>query len=123
MFLSDPEGARTRSSPIAASFSDGASAVVLANEAGLAKLNVDVSSVTEIVATGYKVEGLGLRSHPLRMANAAAAAAEAYRDAGIGPKDVGVAELHDCFSITEVQFYQALGFAETGKGTRLLKRA
>jgi acetyl-CoA acyltransferase len=39
----------------------------------------------------------------------------------VGPADVDVAELHDCFSITEVQLYEALGFAAEGQGTRLLR--
>lgn len=86
----------------------------------MAKLGIAPSRCTEITAAGYKVAGLGLPNDPLRMSNAARAAAEAYRDAGIGPKDVDVAEVHDCFSITEVQLYEALGFAEEGRGVRLL---
>ena len=119
-FLSDPALRPHMILSDCSQLSDGASALVLANEAGLEKLGIPETRCTEILAAGYKVAGLGLPSDPLRMSNAARAAAEAYKDAGVSPKDIEVAEVHDCFSITEVQLYEALGFAEEGKGTRLL---
>jgi acetyl-CoA acetyltransferase len=42
------------------------------------------------------------------------AAKMAYEQAGIGPKDVDVAELHDCFTTNEVLTYEALGFCPEG---------
>lgn len=53
-----------------------------------------------------------------RYENAARAAAEAYERAGIGPSDVDVAELYGAFSVTELQLYEELGFAEPGKAAR-----
>jgi len=44
------------------------------------------------------------------------AATKAYRAAGIGPRDIQVAEVHDCFTIAEIMVLEALGFVETGKG-------
>ncbi len=41
------------------------------------------------------------------------AATAAYEDAGIGPQDVDVIELHDCFSSNELAAYVALGLCET----------
>ena len=37
------------------------------------------------------------------------------------PASIGVAEVHDCFSIAEVQMYEALGFAAPGKGLELVR--
>ena len=48
------------------------------------------------------------------------AAEQAYRMAGVGPKDIGVAEVHDCFTIAEILAYEDLGFARLGEGTRLI---
>lgn len=45
-----------------------------------------------------------------------AAAREAYRMAGISPRDIDVAEVHDCFSIAEIAAIEDLGFVEKGKG-------
>ena len=44
------------------------------------------------------------------------AAEAAYRMAGIGPDDVDLAEVHDCFTITELITYEDLGFCEKGAG-------
>ena len=46
----------------------------------------------------------------------AAAGARAYEMAGIGPEQVNVAEVHDCFSIAEICCIEALGFAAPGEG-------
>lgn len=45
----------------------------------------------------------------------------AYDMAGIGPEDIDVAEVHDCFTITEVINYEDLGFAKPGEGVKLLE--
>lgn len=101
--------------------SDGASALVLASEAGVRKLGKRLEDTSEILAYGHVVAPLQDLADPLFMSTSAAAAAEAYRDAGIGPRDIGVAEVHDCFSITELELYEALGFAERGRAIDLLK--
>ncbi len=44
------------------------------------------------------------------------AAEEAYRSARIEPKDLDLAELHDCFTISEIIEYEDLGFCKKGKG-------
>jgi acetyl-CoA C-acetyltransferase len=49
------------------------------------------------------------------------AAQIAYHMAGIGPEDIDVAEVHDCFTITEIINYEDLGFAKPGEGVRLLE--
>jgi acetyl-CoA acetyltransferase/uncharacterized OB-fold protein len=47
-------------------------------------------------------------------------AADAYRQAGVGPSDIDVCELHDAFSIAELIYYEALGFCDRGEAPRLL---
>ena len=46
---------------------------------------------------------------------ARAAAAKVYDKAGIGPKDVDVVELHDCFTANEILTYEALGLCGEGE--------
>jgi acetyl-CoA C-acetyltransferase len=48
------------------------------------------------------------------------AAKQAYEMAGIGPEDIDVAEVHDCFTIAEILAYEDLGFAKPGEGARLI---
>ena len=49
------------------------------------------------------------------------AARAAYKMAGVVPKDIDVAEVHDCFTITELVSYEDLGFAKKGEGHKLLE--
>ena len=51
-----------------------------------------------------------------------AAAQQAYEAAGLGPQDVDVVELHDCFSINEVLAYEALGLCAEGEAGALIER-
>jgi acetyl-CoA acetyltransferase len=48
-------------------------------------------------------------------------ASKAYEEAGVGPEDVNVAEIHDAFSIAELMYYEALKFCAPGEGTALLE--
>lgn len=43
-----------------------------------------------------------------------AAAADAFAMAGVSPEDIDVAQVHDCFSLTELLTYEDLGFCEKG---------
>jgi acetyl-CoA acetyltransferase len=45
----------------------------------------------------------------------------AYEQAGLGPDDVDVVELHDAFTIAELLYYEALGLAKAGEGAALLR--
>src|SRR5437667_2520963 len=44
------------------------------------------------------------------------AAEQAYLMAGVNPRDIQAAEVHDCFSISEIVAYEILGFAPRGGG-------
>jgi sterol carrier protein 2 len=48
------------------------------------------------------------------------AAEKAYAQAGIGPADVDVCELHDCFAQNELLTYEALGFCEEGEAQKFV---
>ncbi|MDD5569185.1 MAG: thiolase family protein [Candidatus Pacebacteria bacterium] len=49
------------------------------------------------------------------------AAKKAFEQAGIAPKDINVAELHDAFTSVELISYEDIGFAEQGKGAELIR--
>ena len=51
---------------------------------------------------------------------AAAAAAKVYEAAGIGPEDLDVVELHDCFTANELVSYEALGLTPPGTAERFI---
>lgn len=48
------------------------------------------------------------------------AAAQVYNSTGLGPEDVDVVELHDCFSTNELLTYEALGLTAEGTAERFI---
>lgn len=52
---------------------------------------------------------------------AAAAANAVYEAAGIGPEDIPVVELHDCFTTNEFLTYEALGLTPTGTAEKFIR--
>jgi acetyl-CoA C-acetyltransferase len=120
--VDDVLGAPTVCSPFGlydcSPMSDGGSAALLVSEdfADDHGLGPDVA----IVGTGQDGDRLALhdRVSMTRTPAAERAAEMAYDDAGIGPDDVDVAEVHDCFTIAEVLAIEALGFYEQGEGIK-----
>ncbi|WP_394832370.1 lipid-transfer protein [Pendulispora rubella] len=47
-------------------------------------------------------------------------AEKVYEQAGLGPKDVDVVELHDCFTANEVLTYEALGLCKEGEAEKFI---
>ena len=94
-------------------FSDGAAAVVVA----------DAEKAKELVKKPVYIAGMGQASGgPLylqkdlsRVMAREASIAQAYKEAGVGPDDIDVVELHDCFTIAEILALESFGFYEFGK--------
>jgi acetyl-CoA C-acetyltransferase len=95
-------------------FSDGAAALVIADAS---KFKNKVAEPIYVAGAGQATAGPLYRQKDLtRMAAREASIKHAYAEAGIGPNDVDVCELHDCFTIAEIVASEALGFFEFGKG-------
>jgi sterol carrier protein 2 len=83
------------------------------------------SSPVHIVAQAMKTDlasSFGERSM-IKMCGydmAAAAAREVYEKSGLGPEDVQVIELHDCFTANEILTYEALGLCPEGGAEKLI---
>ena len=65
--------------------------------------------------------GMSGRQSVTSLRCASEAAKQAYEMADIEPKDIDVAEVHDCFTIAEILAYEDLGFAKRGDGGRLIE--
>jgi acetyl-CoA C-acetyltransferase len=107
--VADPIGLYD-ASPVA----DGAAALVLVPAH-------KVPDAPRILGSAAAVDTLALhdRADPLWLRAAALSSQAVYRQAGIGPQDIDLFELHDAFSIMAVLSLEACGFAERGKGVRL----
>jgi acetyl-CoA C-acetyltransferase len=98
---------------------DGYAALILATEEGLAKLGVRRSESVEIAGWGQATDPLQKAGRDvLRPSGAYGAMNSAYHMAGGGPKDVNVAEIHDCFTVMGAIGTEVIGKAATGQGAR-----
>jgi acetyl-CoA C-acetyltransferase len=94
-------------------FSDGAAAVVIA-EASKAKELVD--KPVYVAGMGQGSAGpLYLQQDLTRLRARESAVAQAYKQAGLGPGDIDVVELHDCFTIAEILALEGFGIYDFGK--------
>jgi acetyl-CoA C-acetyltransferase len=99
---------------------DGSSCIIVASE----------EKAKALCEKPVWILGLGAASEPVNMAGrdlftglnvAIDAGRQAYQMAGVGPEDIDVAEVHDCFTIAEMMAYENLGFARAGEGKELIK--
>lgn len=101
--------------------SSGAAAAVLAGERFVAEHGLEdqaVEIVGQAMATDVPFEGSDLSICGADMTRAAAE--QVYEQSGLGPEDVDVIELHDCFSTNELITYEGLGLCAPGDGGRLI---
>ena len=96
-------------------FSDGASSVILCNEAFAKEHGSDYIKVIGS-GRGGSPAALQGREHMTTIPSTKIAAEEAYKMAKMTPKDIDFAEVHDCFTIAEVVDTEDLGFFEKGQG-------
>jgi acetyl-CoA C-acetyltransferase len=99
---------------------DGAAAVILASE----------ERAKAISKKPVWMVGLALATDTMRISERDSltsiqavreAAKTAYKMAGVGPADIDIANVHDCFTIAEIVAYEDLGFCEKGEGGRLIE--
>jgi acetyl-CoA C-acetyltransferase len=97
---------------------DGAACVVVAPAEKARKMD----RVPVLVAgTGQASDTISLHSRQSLTGLRATveAARMAYKMAGVGPNDIDVAEVHDCFTIAEIMAIEDLGFCKKGEGGKL----
>ena len=102
------------SSPIA----DGAACVILAPTA-MAREFTDRPIRVRASAVATDAVAVHDRRDPLHLEGGAISAQKAYAQAGIGPWDVDLFEVHDAFTIMSALSLEAAGFAPRGQGVRL----
>jgi acetyl-CoA C-acetyltransferase len=95
--------------------SDGAAAVVLVPLERAKNLNPQFARVLAVAQTSDHL-ALDSKADITAFPAVAAAAKKAYSMAKLGPQDIEVAELHDCFTIAEIVASEDLGFVEKGDG-------
>ncbi|HKG87240.1 MAG TPA: thiolase domain-containing protein [Nitrososphaeraceae archaeon] len=94
-------------------FSDGASAVILCNEEFAKKSQ---KPYVEVIGSGRGASPAAVQAREdiTTIPSTISAAKQAYKMAGITPKDIDFAEVHDCFTIAEIIDIEDLGFFPKG---------
>lgn len=101
--------------------SDGAAALVLTRTEKAKALKDKVVEIADIVqASDYLSIVEGKRSN-YELTAAKYAVNKALKNTGLNIDDIDVAEVHDCFTITELLIYEALGLVPSGKGREALQ--
>ncbi|MGG4454295.1 lipid-transfer protein [Brevibacillus porteri] len=99
----------------------GAAAVIVCSDSFAKKHNIH--KTVKIIAQSMTTDKPNSTENNLQLVGSdmtARAAAQAYEQAGLGPKDVNVIELHDCFTPNEVITYEGLGLCAEGEAEKLI---
>ena len=98
---------------------DGAAAAILMSEDKMKQFTSKPVKVATSVLTSdpYTDRDLTMPDVNTLTQNAAK---EAYEKAGIGPQDLDLVELHDCFATAELLHYENLGLCATGEAGRMV---
>ena len=100
---------------------DGSAALVLASEEKVRELGIETPVWVSGVGYSSDTANLSKRSDFVGLKASVAASKMAYKTAGVGPDDIDVANVHDCFTIAEIMAYEDLGFCEPGRGAELIR--
>jgi acetyl-CoA acetyltransferase len=102
--------------PMCSPLSDGAAAAILCTREGLKRLQAQrpVKVLASVLISGTDRDPFDWANHITRRA-----ALQAYEQAGVGPGDVSVAEVHDAAATGEILQTENLGFCELGGGGAL----
>jgi len=99
---------------------DGSAAAVLVSERKAKQLGM--RRAVKVAASILTSDRFTLRDLTMPDVNTCTreAAKKAYEMAGIGPDDVDLIELHDCFATAEILHYENLGICKDGEAGRLI---
>ena len=102
------------------STTDGASAVLVV-DADIAKQFTDTPIYVGGFGTSSDYLAIHDRVSTVTLEGTKRASTQAYAMAGLTPKDIQAAEVHDCFTIAELLAYEDLGFCEKGKAGQFIE--
>jgi acetyl-CoA acyltransferase len=102
---------------------DGSAAIVLASEKKAKELGL-MSRAVRVRASTLTSDPFSPRDLVMHDFNAATrlAVGQAYDMAGLGPDDLDMVELHDCFATAEIVHYENLSLCGDGEGAELLEK-
>ena len=101
--------------PMCAPISDGAAAAIICNEEGMRRIGADRKRCIRVAASVIRSFTHRGMDEPEKNIGRLAAR-QAYEQAGLGPDDMHVAEVHDASAMGEIIQAENLGFVPLGEG-------
>ena len=102
--------------------SDGGAAIIFASEEGLKKIGIDKKDAIEVISFAQVQDNLTTPPPDLtKLSTCEIAAKRAQERAGIKPSELGVLEVHDCFTIAGLMAVEAAGLVGYGEGADFVK--
>jgi len=100
---------------------DGSAAIILASEEKVKELKIDTPIWVAGIGFSSGTANLSRRKDYVGLEASVQAAQMAYKNAGVTPNQIDLAEVHDCFTIAEILAYEDLGFCNKGEGAKLIR--
>lgn len=99
---------------------DGAAAVIVASEEAARRIT---DTPIWLAGTAAATAPFSVLTRPdlTSLPSAVKACRDALKQANATPKDIDVAELHDCFTIAEIMAYEDIGFCKKGEGGKFVE--
>jgi acetyl-CoA acetyltransferase len=114
--LAEPMIAEPLTRPMCSPIGDGAAAVVVVSERKARELGIrrPVRVASSVLHSGWDPA-------PGDVGSVKLCALEAYEEAGVGPQDLSVVELHDASAPAEIMAYESLDLCGSGEGGKLIE--
>lgn len=100
---------------------EGAAAVILASEDGIRRLGIDATRAVRVAASAARSQKVTVDATRYDAVLTKDTAEAAFRDSGISPHELDVVELHDAFTVEEVEYVEAMGISPDGQAIPRLK--
>jgi len=100
---------------------EGAAAVIVASEDGIRRLGLDAGRAVRVAASVGRSQKVSTDATRYDAVLTRETARAAFRESGIAPDKLDVVELHDAFTVEEIEYVEAMGICGDGEAIAQLK--
>lgn len=124
MTLEDVRNARIVADPLTVPHccpvGDGGAAAIVVSERKARELGI--GPAVRVIASAFRTPTLAGVMNAQDADTTVATVQAAYAQAGLGPKDIDLVQVHDAFTVEEIEYCESMGFCERGSGEAAVER-
>jgi acetyl-CoA acetyltransferase len=124
MTLEDVRNARMVADPLTVPHccpvGDGGAAAIVVSERKARELGI--GPAIRVIASAFRTPTLAGVMNAQDADTTVATVQAAYEQAGLGPKDIDLVQVHDAFTVEEIEYCESMGFCERGSGEAAVER-